>query len=222
MATTTEQYLNLIPSANRTKPKFVATVTLNVAVSVRIQNLFEAMRTTLFDLDLAVGDQLDIIGKWAGISRHVNIPVTGLYFTWDGELSEGWDYGIWKSPLAGNITLLPDEQYRTLIKAKIAANQWDGTTEGAYTIWENLFSNFTILIIDYQNMSYSMAFVGAILDSLTLALIQGGYIPLKPEGVRIYSYFIPITSDPLFAWDQDTDILQGWDTGYYAKEVFET
>jgi hypothetical protein len=220
MPVTVEQYLNLITSAWRLKPKFTATVELNVAVAVRVQNLLQAMSSTLFDLDLAVGDQLDIIGKWAGITRFVNIEPIGIYFSWDDDASVGWEFGIWKGPFSGNITSLPDEQFRTLIKAKIAANQWDGTTNNAYEIWDNLFTNITILIQDHQDMSYSLIFVGGSIDSLTLALIQGGYIPLKPEGVQVYSYYVPIDSGPLFGWDLDNQYIQGWEDGSWAKQVF--
>jgi hypothetical protein len=116
--------------------------------------------------------------------------------------------------------VLPDEQYRTLIKAKIAANNWNGTTDDAYRVWDALFTNITILIQDHMDMSYDLAFVGGIVDSLTFALIQYGYIALKPQGVRVNQYFIPIDSGPLFGWDLDSDFVKGWDTGSWTKEAF--
>lgn len=220
--TTTTEYLDLVTSAFRQKPKFEATVELDVSVQVHVQNLLASM-ISLFDLDSAVGQQLDVIGLWVGVSRNVSIPVAGIFFTWDGEDTEGWDFGTWKPANAStDITSLPDDAYRTLIRAKIAANQWDGTIEGAYAIWEAVFPQFTILIQDYQNMSYALAIVGGIVDSLTLALLTGGYIPLKPEGVRITEYLVPIDDGPLFGWDLDSDYVKGWDTGSWAREVSPT
>ncbi len=220
---TVDTYLNLITSAWKNKPKFMATVALNVAVQVRVQNLMQLMVDLLFNIDDAVGDQLDILGAWAGVTRNVSIPVTGIYFTWDGiDPTVGWDFGIWQGEFAGTITTLPDSSYRVLIKAKIAANSWDGTTEGAYRVWEALFPDITILINDHCDMSYDMAFVGGILDSLTLALIQGGYIPLKPEAIHVNTYYLPVNTGPLFGWDLDTDFVQGWETGSWAKELNPT
>lgn len=217
-----DDYLNLITSAWRQKPNFIATVTIDVSVQLRVQFLLNAM-LALFDLDLATGEQLDVIGQWVGISRNVSIPITGVYFSWDGAYTVGWDYGVWQPNLAPtNITVLPDDVYLTLIRAKIAANQWDGTTTGAYAIWDAVFPTITILIQDNQNMSYDLALVGGIVDSLTLALILGGYIPLKPEGVRVNEYFIPVDTNPLFGWDLDTAYIGGWDSASWARELTPT
>jgi len=219
---TVAEYLNLITSEHREKPDFKAVVTLNVAVPARVQELLKLM-IPLFDVDVAVGDQLDIIGKWVGVTRDVAIPIAGIFFTWDGVFSNGWDYGTWTSAIVPTeITVLPDDAYRVLIKAKIAANQWDGTMEGAYAIWESLFSTLTILIVDNQDMSYDLGVVGGIVDSLTLALITGGYIPLKPEGVRVRGYFVSIDSGPVFSWDTDSTLLKGWDTGSWVREFAPT
>lgn len=219
---TIEDYLNLIPSINRDQPDFIDTLTLDVSPCVQVQELLTQM-VPLFDVDVAVGDQLDIIGLWVGVSRNVSIPITGVYFTWDDVITNGWDYGNWEpSTPPSSITVLPDYAYRTLIKAKIAANHWDGTTDGAYAIWDSIFTTITILIQDNQDMSYDLAIVGGIVDALTLALITGGYIPLKPEGVRVAAYYIAIDSGPVFSWDLDTDLLQGWETGSWVQEISPT
>lgn len=215
------QYLALITSAFQGKPNFTGVVTANVSVPARVQDLLTSM-IALFDLDVAGGDQLDIIGQWVGGSRQVAIPSAGVYFTWDGtDFTVGWDYGSWQPPGGeSTITSLPDDAYRTLLRAKIAANQWDGTTTGAYLIWEAVFPQYNILIIDHQDMSYDLAIVGGIVDSLTLALLTGGYIPLKPEAVRINEVLVPVDTNPAFAWDVPaTDLLAGWDTGSWLREI---
>lgn len=220
---TIQQYLDLITSEYAQQPNFTAVVSTDVSVEVQVQTLLDSM-IPLFDLDIAVGDQLDIIGQWAGIGRNVNIPIVGVYFSWDSvTYTNGWDFGTWQPDLAPvQITSLPDDAYRTLIKAKIAANHWDGTTTGAYAIWDALFPTITILIQDNGDMSYELAFVGGIIDSLTLALITGGYIPLKPEGVHVNEYYVPVDSNPLFGWDLDTSFIEGWDHGSWANEVLPT
>ncbi len=219
---TIEGYLNLITSAFRLKPKFTAMISADVSIPVRVQDIMGSY-IPLFDVDLAAGTQLDIIGLWVGVSRNVNVPIPGVYFSWDADYTLGWDFGTWQANLTPfAVTVLPDDAYRTLIKAKIAANSWDGTTNGAYAIWERLFTQFTILIQDNQDMSYDLIFVGGIIDSLTLALIQGGYIPLKPEGVRVHEYFIPVDANPVFGWDLENDFVQGWDEGSWTREITPT
>lgn len=213
---TIDEYLNLIPSANRQKPKFVAMCTLYVALQVHMQNVVASL-VDKFNLETAEGDQLDILGAWVGISRNVSIPITGIYFSWDDVDTDGWDIGVWAPSTAPTtITTLPDDSYRILIKAKIATNKWDGTTDGAYEVWESVFTDLNILIQDYQDMSYDLIIVGHQVDAITLALITGGYLPLKPEGVRINNVFVPIDDGPVFGWDLDNEFIQGWDEGSWA------
>jgi hypothetical protein len=219
---TLESYLNLITSAYRDKPIFVATISIGLEIQTHLQQLLDSM-VPIFDLDVAVGEQLDVIGKWVGVSRNVRVPIDGVYFTWDGDYTLGWDYGTWQpANQPSSVTVLPDDAYRTLIRANIAANRWDGTTDGAYTIWDAVFPTITILIQDNQNMTYDLAIIGGIIDSLSLALITGGYIPLKPEGVRIAAYYVSVDDGPVFAWDLDAPLLKGWDEGSWVRELAPT
>ncbi len=217
-----KDYLDLIPAEHRDKPNFTAMVSYNVQPSVVIQNILLSL-IPKYDIDLAEGTQLDDIGYWVGVSRNIAVPVSGVFFSWDGDPSVGWEYGVWQPNGAPTeVTSLPDDVYKTVLKARIAANHWDGTIEGAYKIWDELFTNITILIQDNHNMTMYMAFVGGIVDSLTLALITGGYIPLKPEGVRIAAYFVAVDDGPVFSWDLDSPTLQGWDQGSWMLEVSPT
>ena len=217
---TVSDYQGLITSEHQNQPNFMAMIALVTGIGVQIQTTIASM-VPLFDIDSAVGNQLDIIGQLVGISRNVNIPIASVYFSWDGTNGYiGWDGGNWQPFNApSTVTTLPDDSYRTLIRAKIAANNWDGTTEGAYTIWTQVFPDINILIQDEENMSYDLAIVSAVPDALTQALITQGYIPLRPEGVRINNYFIPVDTNPVFGWDLSTSFVQGWDTGSWTKEI---
>lgn len=210
-------YLDLIPAANQEQPDFIATVSGLCAPPVQTQDTLNSL-IPRFDVDVAVGDQLDIIGLLVGFPREVPIAVTGVYFAWDDADSTGWEFGIWQDPTSPNaITVLPDDVYRNFIKAKIAANHWDGTTDGAYEVWDSAFKTTSILIQDGLDMSYQIAFVGAIIDSLTVAVILGGFLPLKPEGVRITEYLFTVNSGPIFAFDIENDFLDGWDIGSWPN-----
>lgn len=213
-----DTYTALVTSQYKNKTKFMDLVEVKAKFQVRLQEVLASM-VSKFDIDTAVGDQLDIIGKWAGVSRFVNIPLVGVYFEWeDGTV--GWEDGEWKGvfdPDTG-IVELEDEPFRTLVKTKIAANRWDGTVEGAYEIYATVFPDTQILIQDLQDMTMIVGFAGTPPDAVTQALISAGYLALKPEGVQIRFYAIG-SGGPLFGWDIDTTTIDGWDVADWPEEI---
>lgn len=215
---TTQDYLNLITNEHRQKPVFVATVSVAVSPLVQVQSVLNSL-TAKYDVDYAVGEQLDRVGEWVGVTRYLTTPLTGVYFTWDDADSTGWDYGTWRAPFdpISGLTALPDDEYRILVKAKIAANAWDGSIPKAYEIWETVFVDSTILIQDNQDMTMTVGVVGGLLSTITKALLTGGYIPLKPEGVAVDYYAVTPDGGPMFAWDADSAVLKGWDQGSWAQ-----
>lgn len=223
---TVETYTNFVTSEHRNKPKFFATLQACLKPIVRVQEVTSSIPAK-FDVDTAVGHQLDVIGEWVGVSRFIRTPLTGIYFAWDDTATVGWDSGIWKDEFAPTtgISELSDEFYRILIRAKIAANRWDGTIPSAYAIWREIFTNNTIIIQDLQNMSMIVGVVGSPLDAVTQALLTGGYLALKPEGVRISFYAIPSDTGPFFGWDTDPSSglgMAGWDEGSWADLIAPT
>lgn len=223
MANTTDTYSLLITSEHRDKPLFMAVVKALAQGPVDIQAI-EAAFPTDYDLDVAAGVQLDAVGKWVGISRNLQVQLANVYFSWDDTPLLGWDSGSWKGdfdPTTG-IVSLPDDAYRGLIRAKIAANQWDGSIGGAQAIWDMVFAGAqTIILQDNQDMSMVIAFFGPPLTAIQQALLTGGYFPLKPAGVRINFYGVPANTGPLFAWDADVSstTLAGWDSGSWVQEI---
>lgn len=218
MTNTTETYVALITAEHKDKPNFIATVELRVSVYAQIQKVLEQM-IDFFDLDKAYGVGLDMIGLWVNAPRNVQIPIVGIYFAWDDTDSDGWEFGVWQGafdPSTGTIPL-PDDVYKMLIRGKIAANQWDGTTPGMYDVWAVAFPGHDLVVQDNQNMSMIIGVAGVPLDSLTKALLVAGYIPLKPEGVRVNYTFVTIEA-PLFGWDISTPEVDGWGTGAWGEE----
>ncbi len=217
-----DDYLQLITSEHRDKPLFTAVMTALLTPIVDRINLLKSF-PELYDLDSAVGKQLDGVGEWVGISRNLAVPLTDVYFTWDGPALLGWDSGSWMGPFdpSTGLVSLPDDEYRQLIKAKIAANRWTGGIFDAEVIWSQVFagSGRQIIVQDNQDMSMTIGFVGAPLTAVQQALLTGGYFPLKPEGVRVKFYAVPPDTGPLFAWDADSPALAGWDAGRWAKEI---
>lgn len=184
--TTTAGYLDLITSEHREKPKFVATVTASVSPFAKIQQVLSSLPRE-FDVDTAIGVQLDIVALWVGVTRRVGIPIDGYYFTWDDVAADGWDNGVWKGigdPDAGFV-VLPDDLYRSLIKAKIQANHWKGDIAGAYDIINEALSvDGVVKIVDNQNMTMTVQVQANALPAVEKAIVMQGYLPIKPAGVK--------------------------------------
>lgn len=118
---------------------------------------------------------------------------------------------------------LGDEAYRTLLRARILRNHWDGTIEGAYEIWDTVFdgTGYELFIIDHQDMSMTLGLLyEGTIDAVTLALFTGGYLTVKPAGVRIRDYIVASGMPPIFALDQEGDTFAGLDEGSWAESVF--
>lgn len=218
---TVDQWLALVTTEHSDRPKFMASLTGGLE---QLRAAFELLVQVdgAFDIDTAIGVQLDILGEWIGRSRNISTPLTSVYFSWDDTALLGWDSGVWQGlydPTSGLVSL-PDDAYRTLLRAKIAANHWDGSIPGAYAVWEGAFGTVPALLIqDNQDMSMVVGIVGPPLDAVTKALLTGGYIPLKPAGVKV-NYIASPDTGPLFAWDVvNGTTLDGWDTGRWGIEL---
>lgn len=212
-----DDYLKLVPWQHK-RPRFLALLRSVLLDGVEVQNFAYNMGGK-FDVDTAYGEQLDQIGRWVGISRNVSVPLENVYFSW-GIPGLGWDEGYWIGPddSTHGLTKLPDDVYRNLIKAKIAANSWDGTKEGAYDVWEIAFEGKSqIVIIDNQDMSMDMIISGIEADAAFTAVVEQGLLPLKPEGVRVNYYLSD--GKPVFMWDVEANQFGGgWDIGYWRSE----
>ena len=79
---TADEYLALITSEHRGKKKFEATVAAVVAPFSKLQAVLRGLPAD-FDIDQAVGVQLDAVGAWIGRSRRFDTPLVGVYFAWD-------------------------------------------------------------------------------------------------------------------------------------------
>lgn len=216
------QYTSLITSEHNEKPRFMAMVSLLAQWAVDRQNMLASI-PGLFDIDDAVGQQLDWVGQWVGISRNLSIPLTGVYFSFD-TAGLGFDQGTWLGPFdpTTGLVSLPDNAYLTLLYAVVAANNWDGTVPGAYTAWNTIFEplGYSILIEDGQDMTMTVALIGPTPDAVTLALFTGGYLNLRPAGVGITFYYTQsVPNVPIFGFDAENSSISGFDVGAWAVSV---
>jgi len=212
-------YLNLVTSEHRNQPNFIATLSTLVQPLADLQVVMRSF-PGLYDIDVAEGSQLDSVGEWVGISRNLNVPITGVYFSLDSA-TLGLDQGVLQGPFdpTTGLTQLPDSTYRQLLYAERANNSWDGTIPAAYEIWDTLFSGtgFGILIQDQSNMHMTLAMTGAAPDPLTLQLYLSGDLNVRPAGVMIDNYMTQdVALDPYFGLDANSSTVAGLDVGAFG------
>lgn len=183
-------YLSLIPAANAGKPNFVALVSLLTQGAVDANNMLQSMVPDNFNVNTAVGAQLDIIGKWVGIGRFVTILLSN-WFSFD-TAGLGWDQGVWWVPYESEtgIMALDDDTYRSMILAKIAWNNWDGTTPTYYAMLSQLFAPCTVTIADNLNHSIAITVTGSMPNATLQALATEDLLPFAPCGINVSYTFV--------------------------------
>lgn len=217
---TVDRYLSLVPSFNRNKPKFTQTLQDTLQPFVDAQN-FIASIPGHFDVDSAVGVQLDIVGEWVGAKRRLPIPLQDFWFRWD-DIRRGWSAGVWRNPdFEGGdvgITYLDDDDFRALIKAKIGANYWDGTIPDGQLALDEFFANSGTLslIQDRHDLSIAIGVAGELPSLPKVALLGGGYIKLKPAAIRTYYWFTSVNTKPLFGYGMQNAYVSGWNIGAWG------
>lgn len=153
-------YLGRITPWQSNNPRFTATVSGSLAPITTAAAVIASLPAA-FDLDTAVGAQLDIVGEWVGRARTVLLPIVGAYFSWDVE-GLGWDQGAWRGPYADEVAIaaLDDETYRRLLYANILAKRWDGTVPGAQAAFDAFFVDPATLVFvqDNARTPYPVAF----------------------------------------------------------------
>jgi len=212
-------YTGLITSEHNDKPNFMAMITAQVQPAVDLQATMNAMQQA-YDLDAACGTQLDVLGQWIGRPRQLTTPLTGVYFALDTS-GVGLDQGTWQGPYdpTSGQTSLADDAYKTLLRATIVANSWNGTVPRAYAAWAVVFgtAGYQVVIQDNCDMSIYMGLLGPSPDAVTLALFEGGYLNLRAAGVGVRNYVTPtLANTPFFGFDAEGAAIAGFDVGAFG------
>lgn len=167
-----DSYVASITSEHIDKPNFIAWLSSSLNIVDGVYNLLSDMDNN-FDIDNAIGIQLDMLGTVIGRNRTLNFQ-----------------------PLNGSDPVLNDTDYKLVLRAKIAMNNWGGTIPEMYSIWNNIFDDIQLELQDNQNMSF-IAYILGYVDQARQSLIQAGMIVPKPEGVHIkYIGKSPISFSP--------------------------
>ena len=151
-------YADLLASQYRDKPKAYATV--KAIIDILIMNQLAQQVKDAFNLDTAIGVQLDTLGKYQGVTRYSFGP-------------------------NGNFTL-SDSDYRLLIKMAIVKNSSDSSLYKIQELLNNFFPD-VIQVFDTQNMKMHYL-IDLLSENLIYAFVNQLTLP-KPMGVQLVGVF---------------------------------
>lgn len=208
------EYTELIAGYHVGRPDFQEWVyVLTEPLRLARQRLVELQND--FDVDTAIGVQLDAIGVRVGISRTLPLRITGVYFELDNA-DVGLDFGIWKGrydPSDGTTTL-DDETYRAVIKAKILSNKWNGENGTLAEFLSTALSYFGVDAKmldwqDFQTMHVALNLTKASTPPIVWELISRRIVDVTAAGVSMQI----IDNIPWFGLDYNTASVKGLDEG---------
>ena len=232
MSRNLQDYLNLVPPLNANQTRFIAELSLLLQPFCDAQALLNNL-PAYFDLDNAIGAQLDIDGKWVGRSRNLTVPLQNCFFSL-GDPLRGLGKGVWRDNNNPGITFtkLDDETYRRLLKAKAIANEWDGTVADGQTALDQFWAptSGTVAFIDDGGWSFqgpagpvgsmmemTIGVSGTIPSVVELEVLAQNLIGLKPATVNVNYAITSINGAPLFGLGVNNQYVGG--LGYGALAV---
>jgi len=219
---TMAQYKELIPAPNQGKDRFMRWVEALLTPHVNTQEALNSL-VDAFNIDKAVGVQLDYIGELLGRPRQVDFTMQG-----------------------GASGVLGDDLYRKVIKAKILLNTWKGTVPEIYAFWDVVFPDSPINISNNEDMTIDFTifnFPEDFTSTTTFAytdttypdgqggygtghwggfiapnrqLVSNHYFTPKPAGVTPSYAF---TDASVFGYGAETDFIKGYGTGEWIAPV---
>lgn len=212
------EYVLLLIKEYWEKPNAKAEITLQASTWSEIYTLYN-MFDNAFDIDLAEGNQLDIIGKIVGIPRTVPFALDKIRFGFDGDSSargfaDLFDADIESAPFLDLFESeytdyqLDDNDYRFFIKAKISKNIVSAymASDNRVSIQDSIQLSFDGLayVTDNQDMTLTL-YVSPGIDEQRILLIRSLDLLPKPQGVR-YKLIIGSGGD-FFGFDDDPQAL---------------
>jgi hypothetical protein len=187
-------YADLLPMQYRDKPK--ARATIEILCQKALADGLALDLANAFDIDTAVGAQLDIIGKYVGVSRYIQVPASFSYYgfrdyisghtqntngmqTYTGSLNAGILYKSYAS-IGQSSTAISDEGMRFIIKLQIISNHSDASFYGIQHLLLQFFGD-AITVVDNLDMTMTYSVLKTI--PVSIATITP-FLP-KPMGVGI-------------------------------------
>lgn len=169
----------------RTKPKAIAWYAITRSLAAELGSAIDAVRV-MYNIDTAVGAQLDIIGRIVVVDRAFVGQIAldpGLFALTDGDEFGDTD-AVFASLFVDQDRQMSDDLYRLVIKSKIIKNNSDATIDSILFGMNFLLPDAEVLrVTDGEDMSFTVEFYGNITELQRYALLQSNLVP-KPQGVR--------------------------------------
>lgn len=218
-------YTDLIILQYTGQPKAQATVQA-IAQTLTIYEIIRAVENA-YDVDTALGPQLDILGKYVGVSRTVIGTVfTRTYFGYTlygtsppyAGISGYSVYGVTPPDVQfrtyqesnQSIYTLTDNELRTVLKIKIVLNYFQSSLKDADDNLPNYF-NGRAIITDLMDMRVSYIFEDSVKRLVSIAISEG--LLIRPTGVSIlisYAYNV----DAIFGYKKYGETPPSYFRGY--------
>jgi len=229
------QYLGLVTWFHAARPRYMNMLAALLQPLVDAQALLASLVAD-FDLDTAIGVQLDTLGLWIGRNRWLKVPITGVYFSFDnsddGTVGSsprtGFDQGVWLGAYDPTTKLIAmdDETFRKLLKLQAIANHWDGTIPSIQAAFNAVYPG--VIVQDRGDvagglMSMDVLIPGVQMNSVELAALEQDF-PIKPSGVRVNIIESTISTQPIFAFDipSSSNIFGGFDQAAWGTIIQST
>jgi hypothetical protein len=185
-------YTDLLIIQYKTKPKAIAQISLFIEQLFSHLLYFQVERA--FDIDTAIGKQLDILAKYVGCNRTIsNYIIERNYFELNppeiiNPIYNGFGklgllfYGLGSELNETSIYTMNDFELRTMIRFLIIKNN---TTATFYSILNNLYNFFgsDILLTDNMDMTWTITINQNYSNLIQICLSQD-YFP-RPQGVKL-------------------------------------
>lgn len=190
-----DYYVNLLIIQYNNKPN--ARATIEAYVKQAVADLITVDVRDGFDLDTAIGTQLDVVGKYVDVRRNINgLDLGRDYFALvpygDGDPGSYVGFAIYGTPPTDFFRIysdintfyaMKDNEMRDFIKFKIRVHKSDNSLYDIDDIIDEFFGA-DCLITDGLDMTLTYAFTPALDYNLPVIVAHTNSLP-APAGVQI-------------------------------------
>ncbi len=213
-------YTNLLIIQYYNKPKAKAEIEALVSI-IAENNILNLALQEAFDINIAVGNQLDILGRIIGLNRVTPFIIPKVQFGFEGtDTSASFGLAPFADATQNNLTSLEltDGDYRFFLRAKIIKNITSNTILSDDRIGINEALDFLFngqaIMIDNRDMTQTLQISETVDLSLLRNAIRLQVIP-KAAGVGLNIVVVP---ELYFGFSIDED-AQTFGEGFFSKAI---
>jgi hypothetical protein len=191
-----DYYVNLLIIQYNNKPN--ARATIDAFVKQAVADLIEIQVRDGFDMDTAIGYQLDVLGKYVDVRRTINgLDIARDYFALppygDPNADDYVGFAIYGGTIptgffrlysdVNSSYAMKDNEMRDLIKLKVRQHKSDHSLQDIDDIMDEFFGA-DVTITDNGDMTVTYAFTPGLTYNLPIIAVYTNALP-KPAGVRL-------------------------------------